>query len=362
MRELLWERKQVVELLNFCNPRHTPLFFEQEPWVDDPAGAKAIMDNMLDHSDAFLQIHYLTCGEPKGLYGDETPIQYEFKRFLATRGSPCILLRKRPDTDAHIANRLVNLQQELARHGVQAVEFTEAHELADTLNAALRGLDLAPDPPEDHESLVLRYTGRDFTGLLEAITSTLFHSFRLNVTYMSYAATGDWGTLLLTCAPRERLSKPIAAYAAEVEDAVGQEIVRVRPAGIDEKHLDLFVSAAGRLQGLSVTQHEKPTCRRAECYIEVRHADLPGEVAAICGTIKKPGVNIDELQLHATDPGLDRERLLRLWVSHTSAENGSCTSGGLLSPDQSLLLQLEASLLRLVGVRSVEVRHLTRGA
>lgn len=355
LRELHAERKIVVEILHLCG--HTPLFFERHPSRHNPTKVKKIMDTMIQNSDALIQIQYLTCGEPMPVLSNLTPIHYEFKAFCERGARPCILLRKEPDPCAHVSKQLQLLEKELREGATSVIQFKEAEELVEILPTALDGLGLRKDHTQEAQGLVISYSGRDFVGLLEAITGTLFQRFRLNVNYMSYAAVGGSGTMLLTCTPREAVTEPLGDYALSVLQTLRGEVAGVQHARLKGEEFSVDPLQAGGGGPISVAlQAETPVT--AHCYLEVRHADLPGQIAAVCRVIRSLEVNIDELQLHPTEFGLSKQKVLRLWVSHSPGSPGDRVDSW---RRYKWMLRLEAELSNLIGVRSVEMRRLTRG-
>jgi len=361
MGEVYWERKKVVELLHFEG--HTPLFFEREPWIDDPSRAKRQMDDMLARSDAIVQIHYLTSGDNKKVLGDRTPIWYEFTEFAKNCRGPCLLLRKRsaiPDPG------LRNLSERVERYPFSdVVEFEEYEDWGEQLLKWLHKMKLEKDLPERRASLVIRYSGKDYVGLLEAVSRVLFRRYSLNIDYMSYAAVGGVGTLCLTCSTREEV-REVEKYAAEVQDKLREELAREDKEAREEGRF--IVGSVPDPGGTRISVERKaPRAADVECYLEVRHADLPGQVFAICGVIKDLGVNIDEIGLYPTEHGFSKQRIARIWLSRPTLAVESRPS---VMKDheshrereyQEFIVQVEDRLSRLIGVRSASGQRQSRG-
>jgi len=360
MRELFWERKKVVELLHFQG--HTPLFFETEPRQEDPKGAKPIMDGMIDNSQALVQIHYLTCGGSRTDYEHRTPIEYEFERFLETRRGPCILLKKTLDKFDIVDPRLKELTKKVATaDATQVIEFRNDEELTQKFLKCIHEISLEKDKLQEQPGFVIRYSGDDYIGLIAAVAKVIFHDFRLNITYMSYAAAGGFATLCLACSPREVIDIDLDEYRGKLQEALKSDLKNEATLALKENRFIVRRTQEVNHEKVSVELEEKPE-RIAECYLEVRHIDLPGQVKAICDVLKDLWINIDELQLHPVEYGYEKQRILRLWISKPSSEESF--TGSREDTDticRNMTLELEDQLTRLIGVRSVSVRRIFRG-
>ena len=355
MAELFWERKKVVELLHLNG--HTPLFFEREPWIDSPDDAKKAMDDMLRRCDALVQLHYLTAGMPQEVLGDRTPIWYEFEQFRSHGNGPCILLYREPYGGAIVDPTLAAITRKVSAYPrVEKIAVKENQDWTGDFVEALARTGLEQDSLLDRERFVVRYSGRDYIGLLEAVSRILFRMFQMNIDYLSYAAVAKVGALCMTCStPGELAGRGLMSKMGEALDVELRKLSESQngPSGSVECMCD---SGAGMFSVAPLGT----ACETSECFLEVRHADLPGQVHAICSIIKDLQINIDEAHLHPAEPGFPGLRTLRLWLSKKCDRPEPARHPG-ADPRCVMALAVDERLRSLIGVRSVGVQILSRG-
>lgn len=361
MAELYWERRKVVELLHYAG--HTPLFFEREPWTENPEEAKRSMDTMLGGCDGLVQIHFLTCGVQQAVLDDQTPVWYEFKEFASSVGGPCVLLIKPPPGRANPEPSLSELRERILRYPRSSqVTMGERLDWTSSFLDAVQGTGLRCDCSTRRDEVVVRYSGRDLLGLLEAVTRVLFRTFQLNIDYLNYSAVGGWGTLCAVCSACDAANDG-ERLCGEVEAALSRSLGTLSEGGRGSRGSLMEASEGIGVPGFSVREYAGALKERQSFSFEVHHADLPGQLHAICTILRDLQLNVDEARVHQmTERGLPRTSVARFYVSETRpAIRDRLAASTSQSRAQDLILQAEEHLRQLIGVRSVIGRVVSRG-
>jgi restriction endonuclease/uncharacterized protein DUF4062 len=122
--ELYVERKAAIEAIHFAG--HTPVYIESEPIVRDLSAADTIR-TLIEDSDAFVSIHFLSEGRRTPLLGDMTPIEFEITQFTRVhRDAPVLLFRREVDAFVLPSAVMIHWFEHLA-HKLRAGIFSFKH-------------------------------------------------------------------------------------------------------------------------------------------------------------------------------------------------------------------------------------------
>lgn len=350
MHELWWERKTAVETIHDLG--HTPVYIETEPRVKDQA-AKDRMDALLARSEGFVLLCYISAGSDNEILDNLSPIRYEFTTFRKQYpDAPCLVLRKTPDKGTPVSTSLEAWfeRTKQMKNRVTVGEFKSPEELITMLE------EWAKNYPPDTKTLgarprfIIQYIGRDFIGLIAALSETVFSSFQLNIDYINHAARAGCATVYLSCSTRERL-EDAEIFGQRLKEQIDKALDAELDRAEKENRLIGDLPDKKFQTSVIVDKSTPPTC---QFYVELRAIDAPGQLNAVCKPILDLRFNIDEIVLKPTEQEHRRQTTISMWLS----KPGDTRTDG----HEDDLLKLESLLRRLVGVQSFFTKIIYRGA
>lgn len=347
MKELYIERKTVIETIHFEG--HTPLYIEAERF-DRNKAARDTMLSLLADADAFLSIHYLSAGREFRILDGLTPIKYELEQFRRIHKNLPIFLFRRVEEDMNPNHTMVKYFEDVASElGTEIVKFERPDELDKHLLDALSSYREAIDAVQAPYRVTIRYVGQDFAGLVAAISETLFTMYRLNVDYISHAASEGHSTVCVSCSPREPKGRGAVVNKRQLQSMLLRAIRReLRIARTDGRYVPKRGRDIRPAVVVNVDTDVRPTL---QFFVELRAIDAPGQLNAVCKVLRERGYNIDELQLRPTPWEYSRQTTITLRLSHLNFDG---------TEPKRRLNALEGALRYLVGVRSFRTRIIRR--
>src|SRR5258708_7296120 len=201
MLELFVERKTAIEVIHFAG--HTPLYIETEPIVKD-LEARATMLSLLSDSEAFLSLHYLSEGQrDEEILDNHTPIEFELVEFMKLHPHrPILLFQQTPDQDVTPSPNMLRFFRHKAESlKKEIVTFQGPGQLHERLLDALSHYKGRKDDIRSINSVVIRYLGPDFIGLVGKISEVIFTKHGLNVDYISHASRPRRATRCMSSSP-----------------------------------------------------------------------------------------------------------------------------------------------------------------
>ncbi len=384
--EVFWERKILVERLNSEN--YTPLYFEGEP-KDIP---KEVMDYMLQNSDVFMPLYFITCGREAPDLGNVTPIEYELleyiqqqDRFPREMKKPILLLDK--ELPAEISQdqsfeklsqiqKLHNLKEKIERYqeeigqepNTRKVSFMNINEVLPKICEILAKFREKSEKSmawekQQEKKYVIKYHGPDTVGLIATITDVLFNRFLMNIENVSHATGGKTATVFIWCKPRSHMEDYFLQELNEMFSSKVRNMLKKRLSILEKKkekncsedRTILVKNIQNTIENLRQFYEQERyfsieqefTCQaeeEQECYyMEVRHIDAPGQLSIICSKLKEENINIEDLYLLPVE-GYKRQRNLRVWFRDLEHRE-----------EERLIPALESKLYNIIGVRAVSI-------
>jgi predicted amino acid-binding ACT domain protein len=357
MNEMPLERKAAIDSLHDAG--HTPLYIETQPEITDE-NDKREMDSLIDQAEALVSLHYLSEGSASERLGHLTPIQYEFDQFRKKHPRAHVLIfrkeaekrraKKRdkqgcePSYPAPSPGLIHWFDKEAACARVRVRQFGTWDELAKLVFSTVGQLGWKPDPEQTTKRAIVRYTGADFIGLVESVAGVLFHTYALNIDYISHASRGGKATLYISCSSRGKTPQ---------WDGLERTLRRtLRQAALDARKQHFLMPGASSIGPIDVSvEPDRTPPPTWQFYVEIRAIDAPGQLNNICREIRKLRFNIDELQLKPTPPEYPRQTTVNLWLSRIPTNGAGSASGC-----RAELAQLEARIRMLVGVHTFTIK------
>ncbi|ANM29976.1 hypothetical protein ABI59_10935 [Acidobacteria bacterium Mor1] len=337
------ERKSAIDVVHSLG--HVPVFIEAEQMARG-IESKALMESMVERSDAFLMICDDHLGHADSNLEGRPPLIFELQHFMArdqVNGAP-------PGDSLHIWMREpfgvkgepivpeLNAQIAIALPGLSEIKYhyyREYHDLAADLYSVVLGgwgrgnLSRALAGMRLH----LRFGGADSPGILGRVAELLYSKFRLNVSYVSGSSVGGLAALDLTAEcwePERKLPD---------EDSVMEAINRELSSLGVERLPDAEATSETLVRTLPAAT------KRSTFYFELGVLDVPGVLSALCKALAQQEINIRALQQRPAREEGRSEIILRAApaVGDEIAE----------SEIYRRFLRLETRLRNLVGVQSL---------
>jgi hypothetical protein len=350
MNEFEPERKAVIDSLAIAGC--TPIYLERQVSVDEK-DAKEKMDEMVNEAEALILIYPRWEGKVRPHLSGRTPTQYEFEKFHQKITKQA----KNPATYIHVFRKSVIKESEMDKF---MEKFTDVKSANYNTHVELAGVayDLGRRFSKRREdqrtetlgSMVVRYNGPDFRGLLERLSDLLQRGGKrdrraqcvANIDRISFASGAGVATLYFSCSFAENLPRKEA-----LQDSLNRAMLReIDEARREHRLLGPRFKVGTVLISVSPGGDRIP---RFEIYLEVRTIDQPGQLHAIARVLREAKYNVDELQLKPAEKGYPRQTLMALWVSK---ESDLCP----FDEFERDLVEIETAIRELPGVRSFSLR------
>lgn len=355
MNELEPERKAAIDSLAISGC--TPIYIERQISAYGDREAKGIMDRMIDEADALFLIYPRWKGRPRRILGGKTPTQYEFAKFYSK------IKRMGRDVDTYIRVFRKSVIEESEMDSFMS-KFLETKPVSYESHVQLAGdvYDLGRALCGGHHdvhvglngSVVVRYSGPDFRGLLEELSDMLSPGARVdhrtsyvaNLDRISFASGAGVATVNFSCSLVEGVPD-LKELERFLNLGMRREIERAKK--------DHRLAHRERIpKKLIQVTHAVGTMPPFQLFMEVRTIDQPGQLHAIARVLREGRYNIDELQLRPAEKGYPRQTIMTLWVSK---QWGQGTSDEL----ERDLVKLETAIRELAGVRAFSLRPTEMG-
>lgn len=347
MNELEPERKAVIDSLFISGC--TPVYFESLISAYDDRKAKKEMDEMVAEGEALILIYPRWKGKSRKMLKGQTPTQYEFGKFYQK------IKREGRDigTYIHVFRKSVITESEMDSFmdkfsDVKAIEYDNHVNLAGfsyDLGRRLRGR-RDDKAGEILGSVVVRYNGPDFRGLLETLSDMLYRGvpqddrtrYVANLDQISFASGAGVATLYISCSFVAENVPDLRHLSEFLNAGMHRQIAEAKK----DYRLPRKVRVPRKLIIVSHGENESPPY---QLYLEVRTIDQPGQLNAVARILRQGKYNVDELQLKPAEKGYPRQTLMALWISKERGQS---------SPDEleRELVMIETAIRELAGVRS----------
>lgn len=355
MNELEPERKAAIDSLAISGC--IPIYIERQISAYGDKEAKDIMDRMIDDADALVLIYPRWKGKARQILAGKTPTQYEFAKFYAK------IKRMGRDVETYVRvfRKSVIEESEMDRF---IARFSDIKPIPYDSHVQLAGnvYDLGRQLCSGHRdvrsdikgSVVVRYNGPDFRGLLEGLSDMLSRGAKVdhrttyvaNLDRISFASGANVATVNFSCSLVEGVPD-LQDLEKFLNVGMRREIAKAKK----DHRLERKAKVPTKL--VHVT-HSVSTAPPFQFFMEVRTIDQPGQLHAVARVLRELKYSIDELQLRPAERGYPRQTIMTLWVSK---ESGLSTADEL----ERDLVKLETAVRELAGVRSFSLRPTEMG-